>query len=103
MTGVRLELRKELVRQRQPWIDRERSPQRLLGLSLAVPRVLDVFADHAVAASEPRPRGGEVGIELEAALVQLACTRESVVRARQLVGAKVQLVRARAVRGVRRG
>ena len=67
LADVGLQVRVELVGDRQPRVERERAAEGLLGARLAVGRAVDVLADHAVAAAEPRPGGREPRIELEAA------------------------------------
>ena len=68
LAGLRLEVRVELVRQREPRVELERAAQ---GLPRRAPslsgRAVDELADHAVAAAELRPGGSEARVELEAA------------------------------------
>ena len=75
LADVRLQVRVELVRDRQPRVEREGAAEGVLGAQLAVGRGVDVLADDAVAATEVRPRGSEPRIELEAPLIQVARTR----------------------------
>ena len=48
-----LEVRVELVCDRQPRAERERAPEGFLGTRLAVERRLDVLADETMASTEP--------------------------------------------------
>ena len=89
LADVSLEVRVELVGDRQPRVERERAAEGLFGAHLAVGRFLDVLADHAVAAPEMSPRGRESRVQVEAALIQVACARQPVVRARELVRPQV--------------
>ena len=70
LTDVRLEVGVELVRDRQPRVERERTAKRFLGARLAARCDVDVLADDAVAASEPGPGRGEARIDLQTLLVR---------------------------------
>ena len=92
-----------LVRERQPGVPLERAAQGFLGRPAALSGVLDELADHAPRAAELRPRGREAGVELEAALVEVAREGKLLVLAGELVRAEVEGVGRRVVRPLRRG
>ena len=102
LPDVRLELRVELVGDRQPRIERNRPLERVFGVGLAVRRVLDVLANHTVAAAEMGPRRRKARIEIEGVPVEIARLRQPRIRARQLVRAQIELICARALRRIRR-
>jgi hypothetical protein len=102
LADVRFEVGVVLVRDRQARAEREGAPEGVLGERFAVAAAVDVLADDAVAAAEPRPCRGEPRIEIEAALIELARRGHAVVVAGELVAAKIELVRARVVRHVGR-
>ncbi len=103
LTDVRLEIRVELVRDREVRIDRQRVAECVFRSSLAVCFDLDVLADHAVAAPELGPSRSEARIQFQTALVQLTRPREAVVCPCELVGPEVELVGLSVVWRVPRG
>ena len=103
VAGVRLEARVEAMRHGQARVEVQRAAEGLLRPRLAVPGVVEVLADHPVAAAQARPGRSELRVQLQAALVQVPRLREMVVAPRELVGAEEELVRARVARLVGRG
>ena len=81
--GIGFEIRIELVRHRQPRIQRDRLAERFLGAASLSGVGVDVLADHPMAAAQMRPCGRKRRIELEALLVQRPRVRQSVVGARE--------------------
>ena len=90
--AVGLEVGVVLVCNGEPRIQVEGTTETLLGALVTVRRRIDVLADDAVAAAEPRPRRRERRIEHDAAFVELARPRQSVIGSRDLVRAEVELV-----------
>ena len=97
--GVALELRVVLVQDRQVGIERLGPLEGALGLA-GTAGVVEVLAEHPLAAAESRPGRRELRVERHALLVDVARLGEVIPVARQLVGAQIQLVDAWAARHV---
>src|SRR5262245_62751867 len=69
---VRLEVCVKLVRYRKSWVELEGAAKRFLCTLFAIGRPFDDLADNAVAAAKVSPRGSEIWVQLQAALIQVA-------------------------------
>ena len=78
----------------QVGIEREGALKRALGLD-GTDRVVEVLAQHTLAAAESRPGRRELRIERHALLVDVARLGDVIPVPRQLVGAQIELVDAR--------